>query len=107
MAALKSFHGHVEDSKMVGHEEGIELGFFELLYEGDQMFEVEVGVRICAGISPCACMSETGRMKAVRWSCFGCAILVDSRGGRWGDGCRRKVGDVDELVMYIRKSQRN
>lgn len=39
---------------MIGHEEGVEFSCFELLDEGFDVFEVEVGVGVGTGISPCA-----------------------------------------------------
>ena len=37
---------------MVGHEPGVEPALFQLLREADQVLQVEVGVRIGAGIAP-------------------------------------------------------
>ena len=43
---------HVEHGQMIGHEEGIELGRLEPLREMLQMGEIEVGIRVGAGIAP-------------------------------------------------------
>jgi hypothetical protein len=41
---------------MIGHEEGVELAGFELLRETLQMSEVEIGIRVGAGLAPGAGM---------------------------------------------------
>ena len=55
-AALQRRHRHVEHGEMVGHEPGVEPPLFQLLREADQVLQVEVGVRVGAGIAPPAGM---------------------------------------------------
>jgi hypothetical protein len=58
VGTLEGFYGHVQDREMVGHEEGVKLGCFELLDEGFEMLEIEICVRIRAGIAPGSCMER-------------------------------------------------
>jgi hypothetical protein len=57
MAAPESFHRHVEDSQMVRHEEGIKLSTFERFGKALQMAEIEICIRVGAGIAPAARMN--------------------------------------------------
>ena len=45
---------------MVGHEERVELSALERLSEALQVLEVEVRIRVGAGIAPPACMDSHG-----------------------------------------------
>ena len=56
VAALERLQRHVQHRHVVGHEEGVELAVLELLREALQVGEVEVRVRIGAGIAPGAGM---------------------------------------------------
>ena len=52
VAALQRLDRHVEHGQMVGHEEGVELAALQRLREALEVREVEIGVRIGAGIAP-------------------------------------------------------
>lgn len=54
MASTQRFFGLIEHREVVRHEEGVELGAFEFLDEGFEMLEVEVRIRVCAWVAPCA-----------------------------------------------------
>jgi hypothetical protein len=55
-AALQRRHRHVEHGQVVGHEPGVEASLLELLHKADQVLQVEVRIRVGAGIAPPAGM---------------------------------------------------
>ena len=56
MTTLQRLDRHVEDSKMIRHEECVEFRRFKFLGESLQMLEIEIRVGIGTGISPSASM---------------------------------------------------
>jgi hypothetical protein len=60
VAALERVDRHVEHGHVIGHEKGVELGPLEGLRKALEVREVEVRVRIGAGVAPGAGM-ETDR----------------------------------------------
>ena len=52
VAALQRFDRHVEHGEVIGHEERVELGVFQPLREAREVAQVEIGVRVGAGIAP-------------------------------------------------------
>ena len=60
VAALQGFDRHVENGEVIGHEEGVEFRLFQLLREALDVLEIEVGVRVGAGITPGTGMQADG-----------------------------------------------
>jgi hypothetical protein len=55
-SSVKGLDRHVEDREVIRHEEGIEPAPLQSLGKSFQVAEIEVGVRVGAGIAPRAGM---------------------------------------------------